>query len=341
MNKSRETVLLTGASGFIGLHCTRLLLQSGFKVRGTIRNQEKKNLVQNLMAADDCGANNLELTQLDLTSDVGWDAAMQGCDYVMHVASPFWIANPKNESDMLTPAVEGTLRVLRAANKAQVKRVVLTSSIVSMMSSIRRGLFTPADWTDVNYPDLSAYIKSKTLAEQAAWDFVNKNKDSTKLDLVVIAPGGVFGPPVGDDISGQSLAVLTKMLDGKVPMVPDAAFPMVDVRDVAQLHVSAIKNKKASGERFIASGAEPISFADAAQILLDEGYRGPSTKKAPRWLLRTLAIFDREARGMLALVGMYLTADNSKTRDIFDWTPMPFRQSLIETAVAVQNMRNK
>jgi dihydroflavonol-4-reductase len=137
------------------------------------------------------------------------------------------------------------------------------------------------------------------------------------------------------------LAVLTKMLDGKVPMVPDAAFPMVDVRDVAQLHVSAIKNRKASGERFIASGKEPISFADAAQILLDEGYKGPSTKKAPRWFLRILAIFDREARGMLALVGMYLTADNSKTMDTFDWTPMPFRQSLIETAVAVQNIRNK
>ncbi len=341
MNKIRETVLLTGASGFIGLHCTRLLLQSGFKVRGTIRNQEKKNLVRNLMAANDCDANILELTQLDLTSDFGWDAAMQGCDYVMHVASPFWIANPKNESDMLIPAVEGTLRVLRAAKKAQVKRVVLTSSIVSMMSSIRRGLFTPDDWTDVNYPDLSTYIKSKTLAEQAAWDFVNKNKGSTKLELVVIAPGGVFGPPVGDDISGQSLAVLTKMLDGKVPMVPDAAFPMVDVRDVAQLHVSAVKNEKASGERFIASGAEPISFADAAQILLDAGYRGPSTKKAPRWLLRTLAIFDREARGMLALVDMYLTADNSKTRETFDWTPMPFRQSLIETAVSVQTIRNK
>lgn len=341
MNKGRKTVLLTGASGFIGLHCTRLLLQSGFKVRGTIRNQEKKNLVRKLMAANDCDANDLELTQLDLTSDFGWDAAMHGCDYVMHVASPFWIANPKNESDMLTPAVEGTLRVLRAAKKAQVKRVVLTSSIVSMMSSIRRGLFTPDDWTDVNYPDLSTYIKSKTLAEQAAWDFVNKNKGSTKLDLVVIAPGGVFGPPVGDDISGQSLAVLTKMLDGKVPMVPDAAFPMVDVRDVAQLHVNAIKNKKASGERFIASGKEPISFADAAQILLDEGHKGPSTKKAPRWLLRILAIFDREARGMLALVGMNLTADNSKTRDTFDWTPMPFRQSLIETAVAVQNIRNK
>ena len=210
-----------------------------------------------------------------------------------------------------------------------------------MMSSIRRGLFTPDDWTDVNYPDLSTYIKSKTLAERAAWNFVNKKEDSTKLDLVVVAPGGVFGPPVGDDISGQSLAVLTKMLDGKVPMVPDAAFPMVDVRDVAQLHVSAIKNKKASGNRFIASGKEPISFADAAQILLDEGYKGPSTKKAPRWLLRILAIFDREAKGMLALAGMYLTADNSKTRDTFDWTPMPFRQSLIETAVAVQNIRNK
>ena len=341
MNRSRETVLLTGASGFIGLHCTKLLLQSGFKVRGTIRTLEKKKIVQNLMAVDNGDASNLELIQLDLTSDSGWDSAMQGCHYVMHVASPFWIANPKNDSDMLAPAVEGTIRVLSAAKKAKVKRVVLTSSIVSMMSSIRRGLFTPDDWTDLNYPNLSTYIKSKTLAEQAAWDFVRKNRGSIKPDLVVIAPGGVFGPPVGDDISGQSLTVLTKMLDGKVPMVPDAAFPMVDVRDVAQLHVSAIKNKKASGERFIASGTEPNSFVDAAQILLDEGYKGPSTKKAPRWLLRTLAIFDREARGMVALVGMNLTADNSKTRDTFNWTPTPFRQSLIETAVAVQEIRNK
>ena len=159
--------------------------------------------------------------------------------------------------------------------------------------------------------------------------------------MVVIAPGGVFGPPLGTDITGQSLTVLAKMLDGKIPMVPDAAFPMVDVRDVAQLHVQALKNNKAAGQRFIASGTEPISFADAAQVLLDEGYKGPSTKKAPTWLLKTLAIFDREAKGMLALIGMRLTADNSKTRSTFDWTPIPFKQSLLETASAVENIKNK
>jgi len=336
-----ETVLLTGASGFIGLHCVKQLIQSGYKVRGTVRSLEKQKLVQEVMAANNLDTKNIEFNLLDLNSDSGWEASMVGCKYVMHVASPFWIANPKNDAEMMTPAVDGTLRVLRAAKKAKVKRVILTSSIVSMMSSIRRGVFTPEDWTDVNYPNLNTYIKSKTLAEKAAWKFLDENKGPSAPALVVIAPGGVFGPPLGTDITGQSLTVLAKMLDGKIPMVPDAAFPMVDVRDVAELHVKALKNNKAAGQRFIASGTEPIGFADAAQVLLDEGYKGPSTKKAPTWLLKTLAIFDREAKGMLALIGMRLTADNSKTRSTFDWTPIPFKQSLLETASAVQNIKNK
>ena len=144
-----------------------------------------------------------------------------------------------------------------------------------MMPSIRHGVFTSDDWTDVNYPNINTYMKSKILVEKAAWDFGNENKGSTDLDKV-------FGPPVGDDISGQSLTVLTKMLDRKVPMVQDAVFPMVDVRNQAQLHFSAIKNTKASGECFIDSVTKPNSFADATQILLDEGYKDPSTKKAPR-----------------------------------------------------------
>ena len=335
-----QAVLLTGISGFIGLYCAKELLDSGFKVRGTIRSQQKEQVVRDTIKRNNVNIENLEFRLLDLNSDNGWTQSMKGIDYVMHVASPFRITNPKNENEMMLPAVEGTKRVLRAADKANVKRVILTSSIVAMMSSLRRGCFGPNDWTDVNYPNLNTYIKSKTLAEKAAWQFINENKSSPSTELTVIAPGGVFGPPLGVDISGESLSVLTKMLNGKIPLVPDTAFPMVDVRDVAELHGKAMTQSNASGERFIAAGTEAISFANVAKILLKAGYKGPSTKKAPSWLLKLLAIFDREAEGMLGLLGMNLTADNSKTREIFDWKPISFETSIIETANAIKKIKS-
>tara|TARA_B110000046_G_scaffold58826_1_gene65950 strand:+ start:93 stop:1109 length:1017 start_codon:yes stop_codon:yes gene_type:complete len=336
-----QTVLLTGISGFIGLYCAKELLNAGFKVKGTVRNSVKQQQVIEAMKSNDISTINLQFFELDLTSDNGWDKAMKGCDFVMHVASPFRIANPKDENEMLLPAVEGTKRVLKAANKASVKKVIMTSSIVSMMSSIRRGQFGPEDWTDINYPNLNTYIKSKTLAEKAAWTFIDQHKASSKMELVVIAPGGVFGPPLGNDISGETLTILSKMMNGKIPMVPDTAMPMVDVRDVAKLHVQAILTKGTAGKRFIAAGTEPIGFADVAEILLKQGYKGPSTKKAPSWLLKFMSIFDREAKGMLGILGMHLTADNSNTKKIFNWVPIPFAKSVIETANAIKIIQTK
>ena len=206
-----KTVLLTGISGYIGLHCARELLDAGFKVRGTIRDPNKESVVQNALELSEEELKHLTFVILDLTSANGWDEAVQGCDYVMHVASPFRIANPKIEGEMIEPAVGGTERVLRAAQRANVKRIVVTGSIVSMMASLRHGRFGPDDWTDITYPDLSTYIKSKTLAEKKAWDWVNRHKISHNNDLivpelVVIAPGAVFGPPLGRDISGELLA---------------------------------------------------------------------------------------------------------------------------------------
>ena len=199
VTNGQEKVLLTGVSGFIGLHCAKQLIETGFKVRGTVRSHEKQMQVEHVMTTHNIDAESLEFTLLDLTTEAGWEAAMVGCDYVMHVASPFWIANPKNEAEMMAPAIEGTLRVLRAAQKAKVKRVILTSSIVSMMSSIRRGVFTADDWTDVTYPNLSTYIKSKTLAERAAWNFVDENEGP---ELVVIAPRGGVWPASWDRYHG-------------------------------------------------------------------------------------------------------------------------------------------
>jgi dihydroflavonol-4-reductase len=340
-NVLSKTVILTGISGYIGLHCAKELLDAGFNVRGTIRDPKKESIVRNALALSEKKVKHLTFVVLDLTSDHGWDEAVQGCDYVMHVASPFRIANPKIESEMIEPAVEGTERVLRAAQQANVRRIVITGSIVSMMASLRQGRFGPDDWTDVTYPDLSTYVKSKTLAEKMAWNWVESNNKSHNSDeilpeLVVIAPGAVFGPPLGRNISCESLILLTKMLNGKIPMVPDFAFPMVDVRDVAKLHVKALTLDEAAGERFIVAGEDPISFSDVAEILLNAGYKGPSNKKAPGWVIRFMGLFDREAKGMAGFLGMHLSADNSKTRDMFGWTPLPFGQSVLESARAIK-----
>jgi len=332
----KEKVLLTGISGFIGLHCARELLGAGYAVCGTVRSKVKEKTVLDTLTQSNVDTKNLEFAVADLTSAEGWGKAIENCDFIMHVASPFSVTNPKHDAEMIVPAVEGTQRIMKLAQKAQIKRIVLTSSIVSMMCSIRNGQFGPNDWTDVNYPKLNTYIKSKTLAERAAWDSLTKNKEPSSPELVVIAPGGVFGPPLGDDISGESLTILSKMLRGKIPFVPKTAFPMVDVRDVAQLHVKALKNKAAAGKRFIVSGPDPVSFVDAAKILIEAGYKGPSTKIAPAWLFNIMALFDREAKGMLGILGMHLKADNSATIETFKWRPIPFKKSLTDSAKAVK-----
>ena len=341
----KKTVLLTGISGYIGLYCAKELLETGFKVRGTIRSRKKEATVLNTLALSKKNSKNLTFELLDLTSDTGWNRAVEGCDFIMHVASPFRIANPKKEIEMIGPAVDGTKRVLYAAQNAGVKRVIVTSSIVSMMASLRRGRFGPHNWTDVTYPNLNTYIKSKTLAEKAAWDWIRSQQKPENVDLnipelVVIAPGAVFGPPLGRDISGESLCILTKMLNGKIPMVPDAAVPMIDVRDVAKLHVKAMLKPEASGKRFIAAGEDPISFSDVAEILLNAGHIGPSTKKAPGWLLKFMGYFDPEAKGLVALLGMNASADNSITREIFGWEPMPMDQAILESARSIKLLSN-
>jgi dihydroflavonol-4-reductase len=297
--------------------------------------------VRETLAAASVDTKNLSFVELDLTSDQGWNDAASGCEFVMHVASPFVIANPKDPQEMISPAVDGTLRALNAAKQAGVERVVLTSSVLSMMGSMKTGTFGPSDWTDIDAPDVSTYTKSKTLAEKAAWDFINGQEGDAPMELTVVAPGAVFGPPLGHNITGQSMSMLDQMLRGKLPMVPNAAFPMVDVRDVAKLHVQALTLSEAKGKRIIAASAEPSGFVSAAQFLKDEGYKGPSTRIAPNFLLRLMAKFDREAKGMLGLLDMNLSSDNSETRNLFGWTPISLKQSVLDSAAAVKAIQGK
>ncbi|NBT93703.1 MAG: NAD-dependent epimerase/dehydratase family protein, partial [Chloroflexi bacterium] len=235
---------------------------------------------------------NLTFAEADLLSDSGWNEAMKGCTFVMHVASPFAMAEPKNENEMIAPAVEGTKRVIAAAQRAAVKRLVLTSTTFAVIAGKETGKYGPDSWSDVN-AKIGTYAKSKTLAERAAWE---ASRGGT-MELVVINPGAVFGPSLGANLEGQSVAMMTNMIAGKLPMIPDVAMGMIDVRDVARLHITALTAPGVAGKRFIAASAEPVEMGTLASVLKSAGYNKVPSRRAPSFLLRFMGLFDREARG--------------------------------------------
>ena len=324
-----ERVLLTGIGGYIGQHCAAELLNSGFEVVGTVRSLLKAEATRAAIAAV-APVDRLTFVEADLLSDEGWDDAVRGCTYVMHVASPFVLAEPKDESELIRPAVDGTRRVIEAAQRAGVRRLVLTSSTVAMVTGKPNGRYGPDAWSDPN-AKIGAYAKSKTLAERAAWDAV----EGSEIELAVVNPGVVFGPPLGAEVDGQSIALMKDMIGGKMPMIPDVAMGMVDVRDVARLHVAAMTAPGAVGQRFIAATADPISMAWFAEVLRNAGYSKVPSRKAPNVAIRMMSLFDREARGMLPSLGKRAAFDNQSTFDILDWQPTPMETSIREMAAAV------
>ena len=324
-----ERVLVTGITGYIGQHCAVELLKQGYEVVGSIRSKSKADSTQNAIAKI-TPADKLSFVEADLLSDKGWDSAMKGCIYVLHVASPFVIAEPKNENDLIAPAVEGTKRILAAAKRAKVKRVVLTSSTAAIMAGNGSGKFGPETWSNLD-GKISAYLKSKTLAEKAAWEFVKESA----MELTVINPGGVFGPPISGAVDGQNVKMLTDMINGKLPMIPDVAMGMIDVRDVARLHVKAMTASGAEGKRFIAASAEPIEMATIAAILKKAGYSKVPSLRAPSMLLRIMSLVDREAKGMIPFLGQRAAFDNQATFEVLDWRPTPIENSIKEMATAI------
>ena len=281
----------------------------------------------------------LEFCELNLLSDAGWDAAMKDCEYVLHVASPFINSEPKDENEYIRPAVDGTMRALRAAKKAGVKRVVLTSSMVSMLGDSAQSMdVTPETWTNVDAKNTSAYSKSKTLAEKAAWDFIHAQTDATPMELTVVNPGPVFGPSLSGDLSGTSMTMFKQMLTGKMPMVPQAGINMSDVRDIAKIHVLALENEKANGKRFIVTTEKPYAFQELAQLLKSNGYDKVSTKLAPNFLLKAMGYVNREARSMRAFIGKTYTGDVTSTMEVFDWKPIAFEKTILDTAKCIDEL---
>jgi dihydroflavonol-4-reductase len=324
-----ERVLVTGITGYIGQHCGAELLNHGYEVVGTIRSKAKGDAAKTAIEAV-APVDKLSFVEADLLSDVGWDDAMQGCTYVLHVASPFFVAPPKDDNELITPAVEGTKRVIGAAQRAGIKRVVLTSSVAAMTSGKVGGPYGPDSWSDTN-ADIGAYSISKTLAERAAWDLI----ETDGMELSVINPGAVMGPSLGARIDGQSLSMMADMLNGKMPMIPDLAFGMIDVRDVARLHVEALTAEGAAGKRFVAASAEPVEVMTLAQTLKDTGYKKVSTRKAPKALLKVIGLFDRDVKGLLPGIGKRVTLNNSATFDILGWEPTPIETSVKDMAEAI------
>ena len=336
MNKK---VLLTGISGYIGNHCAVELLKHGYSVRGSVRSLSKSKKVIDAIKKEVDPKDNLEFCELNLLSDAGWDAAMKDCEYVLHVASPFINSEPKDENEYIRPAVDGTMRALRAAKKAGVKRVVLTSSMVSMLGDSAQSMdVTPETWTNVDAKNTSAYSKSKTLAEKAAWDFIHAQTDATPMELTVVNPGPVFGPSLSGDLSGTSMTMFKQMLTGKMPMVPQAGINMSDVRDIAKIHVLALENEKANGKRFIVTTEKPYAFQELAQLLKSNGYDKVSTKLAPNFLLKAMGYINREARSMRAFIGKTYTGDVTSTMEVFDWKPIAFEKTILDTAKCIDEL---
>ncbi|MCO8274033.1 aldehyde reductase [Actinoplanes sp. TRM 88003] len=324
-------VLVTGGSGYIGSWCTLALLTDGYRVRTTVRDLGCETQVRAMLQHG--GTDHLEFVRADLRDDEGWADAAAGCDYVLHVASPTLTQVPRDDDEMVRPAVDGTLRVLRAAHGAGVKRVVMTSAIgaIAYGHEPRDTPFTEQDWTNVD-ADIAPYQKSKTLAERAAWDFVAG--EGRGLELSTVNPTAVLGPVLGPDYS-PSLNSIARMLDGSAPALLKFATGYVDVRDVASLHLLAMTEPAAAGERFIATAGHSLWQRDIAAVLRERlGARAAKvpTREMPLVVARGLAKVNPQMGALRMLLGRNLDATSAKAERLLGWKARPIEDTIAETA---------
>lgn len=330
-----STVLVTGGSGFIAGHILLQLLAAGHRVRTTVRDLAREPEVRATLASAGVDAGSaLSFHVANLTSDAGWAEAVSGCDFVLHVASPFPLGVPRDENELIVPARDGAVRVLRAARDAGVKRVVLTSSFAAIGYGYpqQAAPFTEENWTRIDAPGLSAYTKSKTIAERTAWEFLAR--EGGALELAVVNPVAVFGPVLGPDYA-TSILIVERMLAGRVPGCPRISFGAVDVRDVADLHLRAMVHPGASGQRFLATAGDFLSLVEIARILkqnLGPAARRVRTLQLPDWVVRLAALRDRSVRTILPELGVQKNATNAKAERILGWTPRSREESILASA---------
>lgn len=319
-----ELVLVTGGTGFLGSHCIAEALRAGYAVRTTVRSKRREGDVRAMVAAAGVDAGDrLSFAEADLSSDAGWNEAAAGCAYALHVASPFPPSTPRHEDDLIVPARDGALRLLRAARDAGVKRVVLTSSFAAIGygHGSRSTPFTESDWTNLNGRGVSAYVKSKTIAERAAWDFMAR--EGAALELSVVNPVLILGPALAADTS-TSIILVKRMLKGEMPGCPRMRFGIVDVRDTADLHLRAMTNPAAKGERFLAVAEDFVWMSDIARMLKERmGADGALVKTStlPDWMVKLVALGDKEVAQIVPELGIEKNARADKARSVLGWRP--------------------
>jgi nucleoside-diphosphate-sugar epimerase len=328
------TALVTGGSGFIGSHCILQLLAAGHRVRTTVRSPRREGDVRAMLKQGGADpGDRLSFAVADLEKDAGWAEAVAGCEYVLHVASPFPANIPQHEDEVIVPAREGALRVLRASRDAGVKRVVLTSSFAAIGygHELQETPFDETSWTNLDGDDVRPYVKSKTLAERAAWEFIAR--EGGGLELSVVNPVGVFGPVLGPDYS-TSILMVQRLMDGAIPGCPRIHFGVVDVRDVADLHVRAMTHPAARGERFLAVAGDFMSMLDMARVLkrrMGASARRVPTLQLPNWLVRVVAMRDPAAKQILPELGRRKNATNEKARRLLEWSPRSSEDAIVAT----------
>ncbi len=325
-----KTVLVTGGSGYLGSWCAIELLERGFDVRTTVRDLSREPAVRAAIASGVDPGDRLSILAADLLSDDGWEQAVAGCDYVLHVASPFPPAQPKDPDKLIVPARDGTLRVLRASLDAGVERIVVTSSVAAVTGGRRpaSGPLTESDWSDPDNLRMTPYARSKTIAERAAWDFVRERGDTEKL--ATVNPGAIIGPVLSDDRS-YSLQAIERLLGG-MPGVPRIGFSFVDVRDVADLEIRAMTDPEAGGERFIA--AESFMWmSEVAAVLRDrlgEDAAKVPTRAVPSLVVRAMAVFDPSVRSVVGQLGKKTVLSSEKAKARLGWSPRPLDDTIAE-----------
>lgn len=324
-------VLITGGTGYVGGWAIAMALERGFRVRATLRDKAAGEAVRRNLAGFSAAADGLSFVEADLTADRGWDTAMQGMDYVLHVASPMM---PRRGLDLIATTRDGTLRVLKAAAAADVKRVVVTSSLVAA----KPAGFTeqPTDetvWTDIERSGIGEYVRAKTLSERAAWDFA---ANEPSLELTTILPSFIQGPAFGSTTS-PSQDLVARMLAGKMPALPPVALSVVDVRDLVDLHLRAMLAPEAAGER-ITGTADSLWLLEIATALKErfgQQAGGVSTRVMPAWLFRLIALFNPQARQFLPDLGRKRQFSAAKAERMFGWTPRPAREAILATAASI------
>ncbi|KAM3553444.1 hypothetical protein MY1884_006669 [Beauveria asiatica] len=344
-----KLVLVTGGSGFIALHVIHKLLEKNYKVRTTVRSLKRGDDVRAAIRGAGVGddkVDGIEFAEVDLLGEAGWDAACAGVDFVLHVASPFPASEPKDENELIQPAREGTLRALRAAHKAgTVKRVVVTSSVAAIMygheSRSADHPFTEEDWSELQNPasPVGAYPKSKTLAERAGWDWL-ADEGRGAFELVTVNPALVCGPSLGKGVN-TSLEIPRRLLSGEMPAIPDLNFGIVDVRDVANLHVLALESPRAAGQRYIAvSDESEVSIRQMAADL-KRGLPAADTRRVPslsvpKFLLCIASFFDKGIAVILPEIGRSRPLSNAKARNELGWRPRSAADALVASAQSLK-----